>query len=211
MNPKIDQFLAKSLAWQGELEQLRSIVLACGLTEELKWGQPCYSFEKSNVVLLAGFKDNCVISFLKGALLNDEHQLLQKPGEHTQSARVIRFSSLEEIVALEAIITDYIYEAIEVEKAGLKVHFKENDASDFVEELQEKLAKDATFKAAFEALTPGRQRAYNMHFAGAKQTQTRLNRIEKFTPRILDGYGMNDCTCGLSKKMPGCDGSHRYG
>ncbi len=208
-NPKVDEFFENVQQWQDELKKLRSIVLECGLVEELKWRQPCYTFKGKNLIILGGFKTNCIISFFKGALLNDSEGILEKPGENTQSARVIRFTDIQQIIEKEATLKAYIYEAIEVEKAGLKVDTSNQPALDIPEELQQKMDAVSAFKTAFEGLTPGRQKAYIMFFAQAKQSKTRTARIEKFTPRILDGKGMNDCTCGLSKKMPGCDGSHR--
>ena len=210
MNPKIDTFLCETKRWRSELERLRKIILDCGLTEELKWKQPCYSFEGTNVLIMGELKNTCVLSFLKGALLCDADNLLSKPGENSQSARTIHFTSVNEIAKLEPVLKAYIFEAIEVEKAGLKVEFQKLSELDFVEELQKKLAEHPAFKKAFESLTPGRQRAYNLHFSAAKQSKTRESRIENCTPRILCGKGLNDCTCGHSKKMPGCDGSHKY-
>lgn len=210
MNSKIDTYLSKAKKWQEELEQLRKIVLSCQLTEELKWKQPCYMFQKSNIVIISGFKEYCAISFFKGALLNDTNSILKKPGENTQAARIIRFTSIEEIREMETIIKTYIYEAIEVEKAGLKVDFKESKTLDFPAELQQKLNEIPYFKTAFESLTPGKQRAYNLYFSSPKQSKTRLTRIEKYTQKILDGKGFYDCTCGLTKKPPNCDGSHKH-
>ncbi|WP_373515519.1 DUF1801 domain-containing protein [Persicitalea sp.] len=210
MNPKLNSYFSKARQWQEELTQLRRIILDCGLTEELKWGNPCYTFQDGNVILLGSFKEYCVISFLKGALLNDADGILQKPGENTQSARVVRFTDVSEITAIEADLKAYIFEAIEVEKAGLKVDFKTNDELEFPEEFQTILDKNSALKTAFAALTPGRQRAYNMYFSSAKQSKTRTSRVEKYTQQILDGKGISDCTCGFSKKLPYCDGSHKY-
>jgi uncharacterized protein YdeI (YjbR/CyaY-like superfamily) len=210
INPEVDAFFRNAIQWQEEMEYLRTIVLDCQLTEELKWRQPCYTFQENNMIMIGAFKDGCVLSFLKGALLSDPNGILTKPGENTQSARVVRFTSIRAIVELELILKAYIYEAIEVEKAGLKVDFNQSLALVFSDELQHQLDENAAFKIAFEALTPGRQRAYNMHFSEAKQSKTRVSRIEKYIPQILNGKGINDCTCGLSKKMPYCDGSHKY-
>ncbi len=210
INPEVDAFFDNAEEWKEEMQYLRMIALDCGLTEALKWRQPCYTFEGCNIVIVSSFKDACVLSFLKGALLSDPNGILVKPGENTQSAKMVRFSNLQEIIGLEPILKIYIKEAIEVEKAGLKIDFKKFTEEDFVEELQQKLQENAEFRTAFEALTPGRQRAYNIHFAEAKQSKTRETRIEKYIPRILSGKGINDCTCGLSKKMPNCDGSHKY-
>ncbi len=209
MNPKVDAFLSKADKWQEEMEELRTILLDCGLEEELKWRVPCYSFQKSNIAIIGGFKTHCVLSFFKGALLNDAEGILEKPGENTQAARVIRFTSIKEITAKESTLKAYIFEAIEVEKAGLSVDFKEKEALVFLEELLDKFEELPTFKTAFEALSPGRKRGYNLFFSAGKQSQTRTSRIEKYIERILDGKGINDCVCGLSSKMPSCDGSHK--
>ncbi|MCK0155642.1 DUF1801 domain-containing protein [Cellulophaga sp. F20128] len=210
MNPKVDEYLSKVKIWPKELTLLRSIILDCGLTEELKWGQPCYTYNNSNVVLLATFKNYCALSFIKGALLKDPKEFLEKPGEHTQSARLLKFTTSGEIIRLKPIIIAYIQEAIAIEKSGLKVAFKDNTTLQLVEELQSKLKQNPTLKIAFNSLTPGRQRAYNLYFLAAKQSKTRVARIEKYESRILDGKGIHDCTCGHSKKMPNCDGSHKY-
>lgn len=207
MNPKVDLFLSNATNWQEEMELLRKIALDCLLTEELKWGVPCYTFQKSNVLLIGNFKKYCVLSFIKGSLLKDDANILIAPGENSQSGKVVRFTSIKEILAQEQLLKAYIFEAIEIEKAGLKIEKK--DTIDFVEELQQKLNTDFTFKTAFEALTPGRQRAYNIYFSGAKQSKTREARIESYRQRILSGYGFNDCVCGKSKRMPNCDGSHK--
>ena len=210
MEPKVDLYLSKAPQWQPEMERLRTIALECGLTETLKWGVPCYTYQNSNILLISGFKAYCALSFFKGALLKDEHHLLAKPGENTQSARLIRFTQMQEISEKEAILKAYITEAIEVEKAGIKVSFSDNIALNFPEELQKKFDENTDFKKAFEALTPGRQRAYNLYFSQPKQAKTRESRIEKYMQQILDGKGIHDCTCGLSQKMPTCDGSHKY-
>jgi uncharacterized protein YdeI (YjbR/CyaY-like superfamily) len=210
MNPKVDTYFSKLKQWQEELEQLRAIILDCGLTEELKWGSPCYTFQETNVILLGGFKDNCVISFLKGVLLADTDKLLEKPGENSQSARVIRFTSEREIVKLKKVLKAYIYEALEVEKAGLKVDLEKSKNFDLPDELLSKFKTQPKLKTAFTALTTGRQRAYVMFFSDSKNSKTREARIEKYTKRILDGKGINDCVCGLSKRMPSCDGSHKF-
>lgn len=209
MNPKVDEFLSNLKQWKLELEKLRAIALDCQLNEELKWGQPCYTYKKANILILANFKAFCGISFLKGVLLNDTNQILVAPGENSQSVKWAKFTNVKEIVALETVLKAYIFEAVEVEKAGLKVPLKNNSDLVFVEELQQQLNKNAAFKAAFEALTPGRQRAYNIFFAAAKQDKTRAARVQKYIPQILNGKGINDCTCGMSKKLPYCDGSHK--
>nr|WP_314896450.1 DUF1801 domain-containing protein [uncultured Flavobacterium sp.] len=210
MNPKVDDFISNAKKWQPEIEQLRLLLLDCGLTEEFKWRTPCYSFQGNNVVLIGSFKEYCALSFFKGTLLQDSNGLLSKPGENSQAVRFFKFTNLQEIQELEPIIKNYIYEAIELEKAGLKVIFKSNAELELVEELQIALDKNSSLKTAFKALTPGRQRAYNLYFSAPKQSKTRETRIENYIPRILDGKGINDCICGMSKKMPNCDGSHKY-
>ena len=192
MNPKVDFFFNKAGKWQKELEQLRKIVLDCGLNEELKWGCPCYTFEGRNIVLLHTFKEYCALLFFKGALLQDGEGLLIQQTENVQSARQIRFTDVEEIVEQIASLKAYIYEAIEVEKAGLKVAFKKSKELVFPEEFQTKMEQLPDLKAAFEALTPGRQRAYNLYFSQPKQSKTRLSRIEKCMPQILNGKGLNE-------------------
>ena len=209
MNPKVDDYLLRITAWQAELTLLRNILLECGLTEELKWGIPCYVFESSNIILLQNFKAYCAIGFLKGALLQDTKGLLKKPGENTQGGRVFPFLNTKEIVKQKALIKSYIFEAIELEKAGLKITTSAT-AIELPEELEQQFKKNPAFKKAFYQLTPGKQRAYLIHFTGAKQSATRTSRIEKYTPQILCGKGFYDCTCGLSKKMPICDGSHKF-
>ncbi|TRX00980.1 DUF1801 domain-containing protein [Flavobacterium gawalongense] len=210
MNPKVDDFISNTKKWQPEIEQLRLLLLDCGLTEEFKWRNPCYCFQRNNVVLIGSFKEYCALSFFKGTLLQDSNGFLSKPGENSQAVRFFRFTNLQEIQELKPIIKNYIYEAIEVEKAGLKVIFKSNTELELVEELQIALDKNLSLKIAFKALTPGRQRAYNLYFSAPKQSKTRETRIENYIPRILDGKGFNDCICGMSKKMPNCDGSHKY-
>lgn len=208
MNPDVDEYLSKARQWQEELVTLRAIVLDTPLTEEWKWRAPCYTFQKKNVALIGAFKDNCVLSFFKGALLKDDLDILTKPGENTQAARVVRFTSLQEIIELEPVLKAYIAEAIKVEKAGLKVDVKK-EAEPIPAEFQKKLDESPALQTAFEALTPGRQRGYLMHFSAAKQSKTREARVEKYIPQILDGKGIHDCTCGLSQKLPACDGSHK--
>jgi uncharacterized protein YdeI (YjbR/CyaY-like superfamily) len=191
MNPKVDVFLSKAKKCQEEFEKLRMIILDCGLTEELKWGKPCYTFQKSNIVIIQGFKEYCALMFCKGALLNDPNGILKKPGENTQAARQIRFTNVREIVEMEPILKAYIYEAIEAEKAGLKVNFKKNPEPT-PEELQNKLDEIPALKTAFDALTPGRQRAYILYFSAAKQSKTRESRVEKCMQQILNGKGLDD-------------------
>jgi uncharacterized protein YdeI (YjbR/CyaY-like superfamily) len=210
MNPKVDDFINNATKWQPEIKQLRLLLLDCGLTEEFKWRMPCYCFQGNNVVLVGNFKEYCTLSFFKGILLQDSNGILCKPGENSQSMRFFKFTNLEQIIEQQSIIKAYVYEAIEIEKAGLKVIFKTNTELDLVAELQIALDKNPALKTAFNALTPGRQRAYNLYFSEAKQSKTRDTRIEKYTQRILNGKGINDCICGLSKKMPNCDGSHKF-
>jgi uncharacterized protein YdeI (YjbR/CyaY-like superfamily) len=207
-DPAVDTFFAKSGKWPTEMALFRSIALECGLTEELKWRQPCYTHKGSNVLLIASFKDFVALSFFKGVLLQDVCGLLVKPGENSQSVRMFRCTSAEEILAARVTLVAYIYEALEVEQQGLKVP-KLDGGGGVTAELQAVFSKDKQYRKAFEALSPGRQRAYNMHFAAAKQVDTRFARIDKHRNRILSGYGINDCTCGLSKRMPSCDGSHK--
>jgi uncharacterized protein YdeI (YjbR/CyaY-like superfamily) len=210
MNSKVDDFISNAKKWQAEIGQLRILLLDCGLTEEFKWRNPCYTFQGNNVILIGSFKEYCALSFFKGTLLQDSNGLLSKPGENSQAVRFFKFTNLQEIQELKPIIKNYIYEAIEIEKAGLKVIFKSNTELELVEELQIALDKNSSLKTAFKALTPGRQRAYNLYFSAPKQSKTRETRIENYIPRILDGKGFNDCICGMSKKMPNCDGSHKY-
>ena len=191
MNPKVDNFLGKSKKWQEEMEKLRMIILDCGLTEELKWGKPSYTFQKSNIVILQGFKEFCALLFAKGALLNDPNSILEKPGENTQAARRIPFTNVREIVEMEPILKAYIYEAMEVEKAGLEVNFKKNPEP-IPEEFQNKLDEIRALKTAFDALTPGRQRAYILYFSAPKQSKTRESRVEKCMQQILNGKGLSD-------------------
>ena len=206
MNPKVDVYFTAGCGrcplvntpeckvhnWDTELETLRKIVLDCGLEEELKWSIPCYTFQKNNIILLSAFNEYCALSFFKGALLNDTNSILIQQTENTQATRQIRFTDVREIIEMESIIKAYIYEAVEVEKAGLKVEFKKTSEFKMPEEFQNKLAKIPALKAAFEALTPGRQRAYILYFSQPKQTKTRESRIERCMRQILIGKGLND-------------------
>ncbi|MGE8018925.1 YdeI/OmpD-associated family protein [Peribacillus frigoritolerans] len=191
-NPKVDEFLGKANKWKEEYETLRNIVLDCELTEEFKWMHPCYTFENKNIVLIHGFKEYCALLFHKGALLQDTHGLLIQQTENVQGARQIRFTNVQEIVATESILKAYIHEAIEVEKAGLEVEYKKNEEFIIPEELHNKFDDIPALKTAFEALTPGRQRAYILYFSQAKQSKTRESRIEKCMQKILDGKGLKD-------------------
>ena len=192
MNPKVDWFFAKDTKWQKEYEKLRTIILACGLIEELKWGCPCYTLENTNIVLIHGFKEYCALLFFKGALLNDPNGILIQQTKNVQSARQIRFTNAREIVKMEKILKAYVYEAIEVERAGLKVKLKKTSEFKVPEEFQKRLDKSNALKKAFDALTPGRQRAYIFYFSQAKQSKTREARVEKYIPQILKEKGLDD-------------------
>ncbi|MES2520226.1 MAG: DUF1801 domain-containing protein [Bacteroidota bacterium] len=192
MNSKVDFYFTKSEKWQEELETLRTIILDCGLSEELKWGVPCYTFQKNNVVLIHEFKEYCAILFIKGALLNDAEGILIQQTENVQAARQIRFTNVQQIVEIVATLKAYIYEAIEVEKAGLKVELKKPTEFKMAEEFKQKLDENTALKTAFEKLTAGRQRAYLLHFSAPKQAKTREARVEKCTEAILNGKGLND-------------------
>lgn len=191
-NSKVDWFFTKDKPWQQEFVKLREIVLDCDLTEELKWGQPCYTLDDSNIVLMHGFKEYCALLFMKGALLQDPDNILIQQTENVQAARQIRFTNLQQIVDLEPSLKRYIANAIEVEKAGLEVEMKKTDEFPMPEEFITMLEEVPGLQDAFEALTPGRQRGYLLHFSGAKQSKTRVSRIEKSMPRIFEGKGLND-------------------
>ncbi|MBU8918638.1 YdeI family protein [Bacillus sp. FJAT-29953] len=193
LNSKVDEFLNKAKKWKEEYEKLRDIVLDCDeLTEEFKWMHPCYTFENKNIVLIHGFKEYCAFLFHKGALLKDPHGILIQQTENVQAARQIRFTNVQEIIEMETILKAYIHEAIEVEKSGLEVNFKKTTEYNIPEELQKKFAEMPALKTAFEALTPGRKRAYILYFSQPKQSKTRESRIEKYMQQILDGKGLND-------------------
>lgn len=192
MNPKVDFFFNKASKWQKEYEQLRAIILDCGLTEELKWGCPCYTFEERNIVLIHGFKEYCALLFFKGALLNDADNILIQQTKNVQSARQVRFINVQQIIKLNPVLKAYIYEAIEVEKAGLKVKLKKTAEFTVPEEFQNKLDRSPALKKAFNALTPGRQRAYIFYFSQPKLSKTRAARVEKHMQHILKGKGLND-------------------
>ena len=192
MNPKVDWFFSKDTQWQKEYEKLRKIILDCGLIEELKWGCPCYTFENTNIVLIHGFKEYCALLFFKGALLNDPNGILIQQTKNVQSARQIRFTNVREIVKMEKILKAYVYEAIEVERAGLKVKLKKTSEFKVPEEFQKRLDKSTALKKAFDTLTPGRQRAYIFYFSQAKQSKTREARVEKYIKQILNGKGIDD-------------------
>jgi uncharacterized protein YdeI (YjbR/CyaY-like superfamily) len=192
MNSKVDFYFNKASKWQEAYKQLRTIVLECELTEELKWGVPCYTFSSSNVVLIHGFKDYCAMLFHKGALLTDSEGILVQQTQNVQSARQIRFTSLQEIMKLEPTVKKYIFEAIQVEKMGLKVALKKTREFDIPEEFQNVLDQNPALEEAFSALTPGRQRGYILYFSAPKQAKTRVSRVEKYVPQILAGKGLDD-------------------
>ena len=192
MNPNVDFYFNKAEKWQKELEKLRSIVLDCLLTEDLKWGVPCYTYQKSNIVLIHVFKEYCALLFIKGALLNDANGILIQQTENVQAARQIRFRGLQELVEMEATLKAYVYEAIDIEKNGLTVDFKKTVEYNIPAEFQQKLDESLTLKTAFNALTPGRQRAYILYFSAPQQAKARLARVEKCTQQILNGIGLND-------------------
>lgn len=192
LNLKVDGFLSRAKKWKEEYEKLRGIALDCELDEDFKWMHPCYTLEGKNIVLIHGFKEYCALLFPKGALLKDPNGILIQQTENVQAARQVRFTNIQEINDLEPILKDYILEAIEAEKAGLEVNFKKTEQYNIPEELQQKFDELPALKTAFEALTPGRQRAYILHFSQAKQSKTRVARVEKYTQQILDGKGLND-------------------
>lgn len=192
LNPKVDAFLSRSLKWQEEMTLLRALVLDCGLTEDIKWGKPCYLRSDANVAIITPFKEFCILGFFKGALIQDAAGLLVAPGENSQTMRQLRFTNVKQIEDIVPLIKSYIFEAIEIEKAGLKVEFKNTDEYPVPVELQLKFDEMPEFKKAFDALTPGRKRAYLLFFASAKQSATRTLRIEKYVEQIFRGKGMND-------------------
>jgi uncharacterized protein YdeI (YjbR/CyaY-like superfamily) len=210
MSAEIDQFFESVKYGKDSLILLRKLLNQTKLFEEYKWKQPCYTYNGKNVIILAGLKDHVVISFFKGVLLNDKSNLLEKPGDHTQSARIIRFYTLDEVRRLTPQIKAFIKEAIEIEESGKKLEKKESVKIEMPNELINHFKTDKQFEKAYQQLNPGRQRAYLMFFSAAKQAETRTTRIEKYKDRILKGYGFNDCICGLSKRMPNCDGSHKH-
>tara|TARA_R110002049_G_scaffold993_11_gene7300 strand:- start:86123 stop:86764 length:642 start_codon:yes stop_codon:yes gene_type:complete len=209
MNPEVDTYLDNLDKWQKELTRLRQIIATCGLTEAYKWMHPCYTYNKKNVLLIHEFKDYCAILFHKGALLHDSNTILVQQTESTQSARQIRFTDISEIEKLEPVIKAYIFEAIEVEKAGLKIKKKKTSDFEIPKELKQKFKENPDLENAFKNLTEGRQRGYLLHFSKPKQSKTRTSRIIENTDRIFKGKGLNDCICGLSKRLPNCDGSHK--
>lgn len=208
-NSDLDAYFNPDLVFFDILERLRLVLLNCGLTEELKWKAPCYTHHSKNICILGRFKDNCVLSFFKGAILQDEAGILIKAGENSQAGRIIRFRTMDDFIRVESYLKAYIFEAIELERTGAKVASEHKHIWETPNEFNAIFRDDELYKIAFEALTTGRQRAYAMFVSAAKNEQTRFDRVAKFRQRILDGYGMNDCTCGLSRRMPNCDGSHK--
>jgi len=191
-NPKVNFFFSKAKKWQEEFRKLRTIILGCGLTEELKWGKPCYTFRQSNVVLIHGFQEYCALLFMKGALLKDAKGILVQQTENVQAARQVRFTNVREIAKMEPILKSYIKQAIEIEKAGLEVNYRKTSEFKVPEEFQKRLNAIPVLRTAFDALTPGRQRGYLLYFSGAKQSKTRESRVEKCMPQILKGKGLDD-------------------
>ena len=209
MHEDVNNYLNKLKNWGEELTQLREIILDCGLTEDFKWKHPCYTDNGKNIVLIHEFKDYCAILFHKGVLLKDSENILVQQTENIQSARQIRFTDMPEIVELETIIKQYIKEAIQVERSGMKVEMKKVSDYEMPDELNQKFNENPAFEVAFRNLTPGRQKGYLLYFNKTKQSKTRMARIEKYEARIFNGKGMLDCVCGLSKRKPNCDGSHK--
>lgn len=209
MNEEVNKYLYGLKKWKTELTKLHEIILECGLKEEFKWMHPCYTDNGKNIVLIHGFKDYCAILFHKGVLLKDFENLLVQQTKNVQSARQIRFTDIPEINALESTIKEYIKEAIRIEKSGKKIEKKKTSDFNTSKELEQTFKKNPDFKKAFENLTTGRKRGYLLHFDQPKQSKTKTSRIEKNMERIMDGYGLNDCVCGLSKRKPTCDGSHK--
>jgi uncharacterized protein YdeI (YjbR/CyaY-like superfamily) len=209
MHPDVDQFLEKETRWKQELIALREIMLEAGLNEEYKWKQPCYTYEGVNILIIGSLKSSFILSFFKGVLLKDPSQILEFAGENSQTAKLIRFKSASDIERLKPVLNTYIKEAMLMELMGVKVPKSETAIPLVPVELNQAWDSHPQFKKAFQSLTPGRQRAYLLFFTAAKQSSTRSERIQKYMSRILEGKGINDCTCGLSKRMPGCDGSHK--
>ena len=210
MKTAVELYIEKAKQWKDEMTLLRSILLETALAETIKWGKPCYTYNDKNIVIIQDFKHHCDLGFFNGSLLTDPNKLLEKPGEFTQTARQLRFKDLADIKKKKTIIKNFIKEAIKNEQNGVKSIQASVEKVEPVDELIEIFKKNKAFEKAFKALTPGRQRAYLMLFANAKQSETRVSRIEKYIPRIKDGYVLTDCNCGLSKRMPNCDGSHKF-
>jgi uncharacterized protein YdeI (YjbR/CyaY-like superfamily) len=210
MDIRVDDYISKQRNWTAEIELLREILIDCGLEETLKWRQPCYTFKGKNILIIGSFKDFCCLSFFKGVLLKNTEGILKQQGKNTQSGRIVPLTDTAEIHRLKPILKAYVFEAIEVEKSGLKVEFNTPDELELPDELEVAFQQDTEFQKAFQSLTPGRQKGYMLFFSSAKQSATRTSRIEKYRLRIFDGKGLHDCVCGHSKKMPSCDGSHKF-
>ena len=210
MNPNVTQYIANAKLWKEELLAIREILLETELIEDFKWRTPCYTHNNKNIVIIAPFKEYFALAFFNGAAISDSAKLLVKAGANTQSGRQLRFKDSKEILHQKAIIKKYIKEAISIQSTNIVETTKPAAPLVEVQELNTIFKSDIAFKKAFLALTPGRQRGYLIYFSGAKQAETRLTRIEKYRDRILAGIGITDCTCGLSKRMPNCDGSHKY-
>lgn len=209
MHPAVDNYIEGQQKWKKEISYLRNVINDCMLIEDFKWRVPCYTYQGKNVALVNCLKDYCAIAFFKGVLMSDPENILVFAGKNSQVSKLIKFRNIEEVKNLTEVIKAYVFEAIEIEKAGLKVETKKNSDDQIPDELLAAFEKDEKLKQAFQSLTPGRRRAYYLHFGGAKQSKTRVSRIEKYRNRILNGKGFHDCVCGLSKRMPSCDGSHK--
>ena len=209
MNPSVTQYIANAKLWKEELLAIRKILLETELVEDFKWSMPCYTLNNKNIVIIAPFKEYFALAFFNGAAISDSSKLLIKAGANTQSGRQLRFKDSKEILDQKAIIKKYIKEAISIQSTSTPENTKPTAPKVEVEELNTIFKSDINFEKGFQALTPGRQRGYLIYFSGAKQTETRVTRIEKYRDRIIAGIGITDCTCGLSKRMPSCDGSHK--
>lgn len=210
MKRAVELYIEKAKQWKDEMALLRNILLECQLTETIKWNIPCYMYEGKNILAIQAFKNHCDLGFFNGAMLTDKKNVLVKAGENTQSGRQFRFNNVTEIHKHTKAIKAFVKEAIGNEIKGIKLSKEAIPTIAPIAELENFFKKNKPFEKAFQALTPGRQRAYLMFFVGAKQSETRISRIEKYMTRIMDGFGINDCTCGLSKRMPNCDGSHKF-
>jgi len=209
MNPKVDAYMQGLKSWKAEAEALRSLLIASDLEEDFKWGRPCYTYNGKNLIGLTPLKEHCALNFFNGAVLSDSNGVLIMPGEHTQNGRWMKFNSLSDINKHKNLLKLFVKEAIEIENSGVKKPTSLKTIA-LPEELQVIFKKDAKLNKAFLSLTPGRQRAYLIYFTAAKQSETRIARIKKYVPKILCGKGFHDCDCGLSKRMPTCDGSHKF-
>ena len=209
MNHEVSKYLSNLNKWNNELTLLRKFILDCGLNEDFKWMHPCYTFKNKNILLIHEFKNYCALLFFKGALLNDSKNILVQQTKNTQSARQLRFTTISEINKLETVLKAYIFEAIEIEKAGLQIKKKKTSEFEITDELTQLFNENTELEIAFNNLTDGRKRGYLLHFSKPKQAKTRIARIKKNTARIINGFGLNDCTCGLTNRKPNCDGSHK--